>query len=286
MFPVLYQNGPIVVYTHDFFTALGLLAGLLLYYYELKRRDMLGHEIFWISIAALVGGGIGARLSVLWEHPDYYTTVAGVPLSYYFAHSGKSIIGGIAVGYLAIVLTKRLFHYTRSTGDCYAPAIPLAMAIGRVGCFLSELPLGKPTDLPWGISVSPEAASQFVNCAYCYGKMHPSMLYEIAFHLTAFVLILRYRHLIVVQGDALKIYLLVAAAFRFLVEFVRANGEVVGPFTSAQLALIPLTIPLIIHFIRQWRRGVYNMPRPPLRPGYVPPSQLPERATLEEEVAL
>ncbi len=267
MFPVLYQNGPVVIYTHDFFTALGLLAGLIVYYIELKRRDMLEHKIVWISIAAIIGGGIGARLSVIWEHPTYYTTVAGVPLSYYFAHSGKSIIGGIAGGYLAIFLSKKAFGYTRSTGDCYAPAIPLAMAIGRVGCFLSELPLGKPTNLPWGISVSPDAASHFASCPYCSGRMHPSMLYEIVFHLVALALILRYRHLIVVQGDTLKLYLLAAAVFRFLVEFVRANGEVVGPFTSAQVALVPLTIPLIVHFVRQWRRGVYNMPRPPLYPG-------------------
>src|SRR5688572_12759477 len=68
MFPVLFQYGPLVVYTHDFFTTLGLLAGLLFYYWELRRRDMLGLPIFWISIAAIVGGGIGARLSVAWQH--------------------------------------------------------------------------------------------------------------------------------------------------------------------------------------------------------------------------
>jgi prolipoprotein diacylglyceryltransferase len=264
MFPVLYQNGPIVIYTHDFFTLLGLLAGLLLYYYELRQRDMLGHEIFWISIAALVGGGIGARLSVAWEHPTYYAGLDSMPLSYYFAHSGKSIIGGIVGGYAAIILAKRVFRYTRSTGDCYAAAIPLAMAIGRVGCFLSELPLGTPTNLPWGITVSPEIASHFTNCPYCTGAMHPSMLYEIAFHLVAFVLILRYRHLIIVQGDALKIYLLVAAVFRFLVEFVRGSQEMVGGLTSAQVALIPLTLLIVVHFVRQWRRGVYKMPPPPV----------------------
>ncbi|HET6313822.1 MAG TPA: hypothetical protein VFH60_08305, partial [Chloroflexia bacterium] len=72
MFPVLYQNGPIIVFTHDFFTLLGLVVGLLVYYRELRRRGMLSYQIFWISMAAIVGGGIGARLSVVWEHPAYY----------------------------------------------------------------------------------------------------------------------------------------------------------------------------------------------------------------------
>lgn len=265
MFPILYQNGPFVVYTHDFFTALGLLAGLLLYYRELRRRNLLGNTIFWISIAALIGGGIGARLSVVWEHPSYYGTIADVPFTYYVAHSGKSIIGGVVGGWIAIFLAKRTFRYTISTGDCYAAAIPLAMVIGRIGCFLSELPLGKPTDLPWGISVSPEIASQVANCPYCTGKMHPSMLYEIGFHLIAFLLIVRYRDRIPVQGDALKIYFLAAAVFRFIVEFVRANPEMMGGLTGAQVALIPLTALLVAHFVRQWRRGVYNMPAPPSR---------------------
>src|SRR5690349_9633716 len=171
MHPVLFRQGPVIIYTHDFFTTLGLLAGLALYYYELRRRDMLSWQIICISIAAIFGGGIGARTITAWEHLAYYSDNSGAPLSYLIAHSGKSIIGGIAGGYLAIVVSKRLLRYRHSTGDCYAAAIPLAMAIGRVGCFLSELPLGTPTNLPWGISASPEAASQFALCPSCTQKM-------------------------------------------------------------------------------------------------------------------
>ena len=268
VFPILYQAGPITLYTHDVFTTLGLLAGLLLYYHELRRRGLLDSRIVWISIAAIVGGGLGARLITAWEHLPYYANPAGVPLTYLITHSGKSIIGGIAGGYLAIVLSKRALGYTRSTGDCYAAAIPLAMVIGRIGCFLSELPLGKPTDLPWGIAVGASAAQQFADCPGCQGKMHPSMIYEILFHLSAFILIVRYRRLVVVQGDLLKLYLLAAAVFRFLVEFVRANPEQIAGLTGPQIVLIPLTALLIVHFARQLGRGVYRMPpAPALVPG-------------------
>jgi phosphatidylglycerol:prolipoprotein diacylglycerol transferase len=263
MFPVLFRHGPFVLYTHDFFTSLGLLVGLAIYYYELHRRRMLSLPIFFISLAAIVGGGLGARLITAWEHLPYYSDNASAPLSYLIAHSGKSIIGGIAGAYLAIALSKRAFHYTRSTGDCYAPAIPLALAIGRVGCFLSELPLGTPTSLPWGIRVSPQAAQNFAVCPGCDQAMHPSMIYEIIFHLVAFVLILRYRDRVLVQGDTLKIYLLVSAFFRFGVEFVRGNQEQVAGLSGPQLVLIPLTALLVYHFWRNWRRGVYAMPPAP-----------------------
>jgi len=289
MYPVLYENGWLVLYTHDFFTVVGLLAALALYYYELRKRNMLGFEIFWISIAAVVGGSLGARLIVVLDNPAaYFSNLGSMPLSYFLTHSGKGIIGGIVGGYLAIALTKRLFKYKHSTGDCYAPAIPLGMAIGRVGCFFSELPLGTPTDMPWGISVSQQAASQFAVCPGCSGKMHPSMVYEIIFHLAAFALILRYRNLVRVQGDTLKLYLLAAVVFRFLVEYVRGSREYAFGFTSAQVALLILTVPLVIHFVRQWRRGVYRMPEPPVArasPGRREPV-MPTRLVRDKEAGL
>jgi len=262
LFPILYQNELITIYTHDFFTTVGLLVGLAIYYYELHRRNLLGEEIFWISIAALFGGAIGARIITSWEHLDYYSNFGSVPFSYLISHSGKSIIGAIAGGYLAIYLSKRAFKYTESTGDCYAPAIPLAMAIGRIGCFFSEMPLGTPTTLPWGISASPEVAAQFTNCTHCTEAMHPSMIYEIIFHLIALFVILRWRKRIHVHGETLKLYLVVSAIFRFFVEFVRGNTEQVMGLTGPQVVLIPLTALLFWHFYRQWKRGVYKIPVP------------------------
>ncbi|HUS14294.1 MAG TPA: prolipoprotein diacylglyceryl transferase family protein, partial [Chloroflexia bacterium] len=142
--------------------------------------------------------------------------------------------------------------------------IPLALAIGRVGCFLSELPLGTPTTLPWGMTVSPAAAANFASCPGCGGAMHPSMLYEIAFHLLALAAILRFRHRVTVQGETLKLYLLASAVFRFGVEFVRGNAPQIAGLTGPQVVLIPLTALLLVHFVRQWRRGVYRMPPAPL----------------------
>src|SRR5258708_17287621 len=94
--------------------------------------------------------------------------------------------------------------------------------------------------------------------------MHPSMLYEIIFHVIAFLLILRFRDRIPVQGDALKIYLLVSGIFRFMVEFVRGNTEQLFGLSGPQVVLIPLTALLVFYFIQQWQRGVYRMPPAPI----------------------
>ena len=89
-----------------------------------------------------------------WEHLEFYAAFDGVPLTWAIEHSGKSIIGALAGGYVAIDRSPSAPSATRGRrGTPYVLAIPVATVIGRVGCFLSELPLGTPTTLPWGISV-------------------------------------------------------------------------------------------------------------------------------------
>ncbi len=263
MHPILLQLGPLTVMTHDAFTVLALSVGLAIYYRELRRRGWLGGPIIWISLAAVLGGAIGARVITSWEHLEVYGAIADQPFSEVIEHSGKSILGAIAGGYIAIVLSKRAFGYTRSTGDCYLLAIPVATVIGRIGCFFSELPLGTPTDLPWGISVSPAAAAAFARCPGCDVPMHPSMLYEILFNLVAIAVILRYRDRVVVPGDAVKLYLVAAGVFRFLVEFVRGNEPQALGLTGPQWVLIPMVALLLLHFARQVRRDAYRVPAPP-----------------------
>lgn len=261
MTPILAEIGPLTLFTHDVFTLAGILAGLALYYRALRRDRMLDGRIVLISVAALAGGAIGARLITSWEILDE-VAAADLPITYVVTHGPRSIIGGLAGGYLAIVLTKRVLGYTLSTGDYYAAAIPLALMIGRVGCFLSELPLGTPTDLPWGMTVSAEAAAAFPRCPGCDGPMHPSMLYEVGFHGLAFGLIATRGPMLPVRGDTLKAYLLAYGLFRFGVEFVRGNEVQALGLTGPQLVLIPLTGLLVVHFVRRLRSGDYRLPMP------------------------
>lgn len=254
--------GPLVLSTHDVFSVLGLSVGLAIYYVELRRRGMLEPTIVWISAAAVLGAGIGARLITAWEHLEYYAALDGMPLTWAIEHSGKSLIGAIAGGYLAIVLTKRAFGYTRSTGDAYVLAIPVATAIGRIGCFLAELPLGTPTDLPWGVRVPADAAAAFARCPGCLVAMHPSMLYEVAFNVVAVAVLLRYRHRIPIVGDALKWYLLAAGIFRIGVETVRGNEPQALGLTGPQWVLLPLIALLIVQFVHRWWTGAYRVPTP------------------------
>jgi prolipoprotein diacylglyceryltransferase len=265
MYPILVQAGPLAIGTHDALSLLALSVGLAIYYRTLRGRGILDERIVLVSMAVVIGGVIGARTITAWENTDEIGRALGVgaPLSWVILHGNKSILGGLAGGFLAGVLAKRALGYTRSTGDSYALAIAVATAIGRVGCFLSELPLGTPTTLPWGMTVDAEAVAEFPRCPGCAGPMHPSMLYEIGFNLIAAVVIVRLGRRVPVQGDLLKLYLLAAFLFRFLVEFVRGNEVQLLGLTGPQIVLIPLLAWLVVHFWRRYRTRAWTLPAAP-----------------------
>jgi len=265
MVPILWQAGPVVLRTHDVFSAVAVLVGFAIYYASLRRRGWLDERIIAVSAAVLLGGILGARIVTGWENLDDYGRAldAGVPLTYALMHGNKSLVGAIVGGYAAGVLAKRALGYERSTGDAYVFALPVAIAIGRVGCFLSELPLGTATTLPWGMTVDPAAAAAFPRCPDCALPMHPTMVYEIVFNLVAIVALALARHRVPVRGDLLKGYLLFAGIFRFLVEFIRGNEVQAVGLTGPQLVLVPCVILLLVHFVRQVQRGVYHVPDSP-----------------------
>ena len=248
MVPVLFHVGGLPVDTHDFFVFLGVCAATTLFFSECRRRNVLTGDLAWVAAGALFGGGLGARVGDLWNAID--------PSALQTA--GKTVLGGLTGAYAGAVVAKRVIGYRAGTGDLFAPGVALGMAIGRWGCFLTEQ-VGTPTTLPWGIAVSSDAAVRIPNCPGCAAgvPMHPSFLYEVAFHAIAFVTLLRFRDEPRFRGDLLKLYLLAYAVFRFAVEFVRGNPPVWEGLSQSQLFLIPSTLLLAAYVIarQRGRRG-------------------------------
>ncbi len=249
MVPVLFHLGPVSVGTHNFFVTLGVIAATAVYFAEARRRRVLSEDVAVIALGTLLCGAIAARLSTMWQYAD---ATGDSPL-YAWANGGRSILGGLAGAYVGAIVTKRYLGYREHTGDLFAPAVALGMAIGRWGCFLTEEP-GTSTSLPWGVHVSAAAAARIPDCAGCVARaaMHPSFLYEIAFHAAMFVVLLRLRRTLASNGgDLLKFYLLAYAVFRFAVEFVRGNDVWFAGLTRSQVFLIPATALLLAYLVKR-----------------------------------
>ena len=238
--------------THELFVFLGALAGAIVFAVETRRRGSSDERLLWIIAGTLMFGALGAKLATVWR----YVAVSGdSSFEGMILRGGRSILGGLAGAYVGAHLTKRLVGYPRKTGDLFAPAVALGMAIGRVGCFLSEQ-VGTPTTMPWGLRLSDATLARIPNCSYCVPgvALHPSFLYEIAFHAAAFAVIWFWlRHKQVAAGEILTLYIAAYGLFRFFVEFVRGNDIAWMGLTRPQLFLI-VTIPLLLGRIA-WKAG-------------------------------
>lgn len=241
---------------HEVFVALGVAAAAAAFWLEARRRGRDRDDRVWVVVAgALVGGAVMMRLGTWLQHVDLR---ANATLTEQWLYGNRSILGGLVGAYVGVHLAKRLVGYRQRTGDLFAPAVALGMAVGRIGCLLTELP-GTPTG-GWGVTLSPEEAARLDGPAGV--TLHLSFGYEIAFHLVAFAVLWGWlRHQPIASGETLTLYLAAYGIFRFLVEFVRGNEVVFASLTRPQLFLL-LTVPLIlIRVAYQFRHGAYDVRR-------------------------
>lgn len=146
---------------------------------------------------------------------------------------GRSILGALAGAILAIELYKARRGIRGSTGLMFVPGFAAAIAIGRIGCFLSGLQdntWGIPTTLPWGHDFGDGLAR------------HPVQLYEAAtmaaFLAIALVLMARRQPFFMAHG--FHVMVAVYAGQRFLWEFLKPYPKLLGPLNLFQLLCLAL----------------------------------------------
>ena len=257
MFPTLQDllgGGP-PLDTHSVFVALGMLAAGVVFLIERRRRGVTDHRIWYLVLGALVGASVLARLGTWAQHLD---PTKNLTLLEQLSFGNASMLSALVGAWLGVHVAKRIVRYPDRSGDLFAPAVALAMAIGRIGCLLTEKP-GTPTGSAWGLVLTPEAA------AYTGGPagvpLHPSFVYEIAFHAAAFALLwfwLRWRP--IAPGELLTLYIAAYGVFRFLIEFVRGN-EVVWLGLSRPQLFLAVTLPILFaRIIWMIRTGRFRAP--------------------------
>ncbi len=142
MYPWLHL-GPVAISTYSLMLLCAYAAGGLMTWYEARRQRKATEAILRVALGALGGGLIGAKASMfIFLGPERF--IASLPALWY---SGQAWTGAFFCGYLGVLLVKRWNHIKYPTGDIFAPALPLAQAIGRVGIWRLRDRMPRPGDL-------------------------------------------------------------------------------------------------------------------------------------------
>ena len=137
-FPAYLHLGSLVIHPHWVFESLAYTAGFYLYRRLRRQRgDVIDSRARrWVIAAAIIGGFAGSRILSAFEDPLF---LADHWIQPQLLLGGKTIVGGLVGGLIAVESVKRLRGIRVATGDLLALPLVLGIAIGRIGCFLSGL---------------------------------------------------------------------------------------------------------------------------------------------------
>ena len=195
--------------------------------------DHVWNGLMWCLILAI----IGARLyHVLTPSPSMAAVGIESPLDYFrnpyqlinLRNGGLGIYGGLAGGALGLFLYARRQRIPAlAWADIAVVGVALGQVFGRWGNFFNQELYGRPTDLPWAITIDPVYRLP----AYANDSLfHPAFLYESLWNLLTFVVLLtllrRYSHKLQ-TGDTTALYLIFYAIGRILLETVRLDSRTV-----------------------------------------------------------
>lgn len=217
---------------------------------ELRRVGEDPEKAWDFVFMAVIGGIVGAKgYYVLLNYEQLMSDPAGL----IFSRGGLVWYGGFLLATALIIREIRKQKMSvPATADLMAPALALAYAVGRIGCFLVGDDWGLPTDSAFGvrfprgappttvenieqmfgITVDPELVAQYGQVV----PVHPTQLYEVGMSTLIFFVLWRMRDHGHAKGWLFSLWLVLAGFERFLVEFVRAKDDrFFGVLTLAQI---------------------------------------------------
>jgi phosphatidylglycerol---prolipoprotein diacylglyceryl transferase len=267
MIPVLFKLGPITVYSYGMMMALGFLAADFVIGSECKRRglntDFASSLVVWAAIA-------GIACSRLYSVIDNFSSYMHDPWSIIFSGSGFVWYGGLIGGLLSSYFVARRYKINFLTAaDMAGPALVIGQALGRIGCHLSgDGDWGMPTTLPWGVQypnaivgwngntvLKLDSQDHLVSGFYPGVHVHPTPIYEAILYTLIFWFLWSRRKETKVPGQLFYLYMMLAGAARFMVEFLRVNPRVFMGLSEAQLIAIAMMVIGTSLYLYSARRG-------------------------------
>lgn len=239
---------------HGLFTALGIVAGVLLAV-RLARADGVPSEMAQeVALVSVVSAIVGARLFYVFEHWDMFgNDLAGIVVD--ITEGGITLYGGLiggVLGGLVYGLIRRL--PIAITLDAAAPGMILGQGVGRIGDLINGEHLATPSDLPWAVVYAhPETLGKG---PWLGASVHPTAGgYELLgdFLILAILLFVG-RRFIKVPGWTFCLYMALYSVMRFGLSELRVDEQTLGGAPVPQLvAAVVLGLSFVLlGVLRRW----------------------------------
>lgn len=251
MYNDLFTIGKVTIHAYGLFTALALLAALMLSTHIAKKRKMNEDICYGIVFYGVIFGYLCSKLTfVLVEWDSFIKN----PIMF-LSNSGFVVIGGLIGGVLtAIVYCRIKKEKFMDFFDICAPAIAIAQGFGRIGCFMAGCCYGRETDSWIGIA--------FHNSNYAPNgvKLIPTQLISSGLNFLNMAVLLVILSKVRKRGVTASLYVMFYSIGRFLIEFLRNDDRGnVGTLSTSQFFGVVLfavsIIMLIISIKTEWKFG-------------------------------
>jgi phosphatidylglycerol:prolipoprotein diacylglycerol transferase len=217
---------------------------------ELRRTGEDPEKAWDFVFMAVIGGIIGAKGYYVLLN---YRQLIESPVEMIVSRGGLVWYGGFLLAAVLVIREIRKQEMSvAATLDLMAPAVALAYAVGRIGCFMVGDDWGRPTDSVFGVRFprgTPPTSVQNIEQMFGitvdpelierYGQVvpvHPTQLYEVGMSTLIFFLLWRVRDHRHAKGWLFMAWLALAGLERFAVEFLRAKDDrFIGVLTLAQV---------------------------------------------------
>jgi prolipoprotein diacylglyceryltransferase len=158
--------------------------------------------------------------------------------------TGRSVLGGILGLIAGLLIAKRWLKFGLPVLDNLAYALPIGMAITRLGCFFGGCCYGTATTLPWAVQYGNNfkvfqiqtATMQIPDTSTLSLPMHPTQIYDLIFCLIIWLLVYLTRKIWKASGSRFLFAILCYTIFRFVNEFFR-DSSVIGQFGETFLGI-------------------------------------------------
>lgn len=259
MFPRLLTVGSYALHTYGLLVALGFLTGVWLASRLAPKAGLDPEQVFGLGVYTALVAIVGAKLLMIATDLSYYREHPAEIFSLQSLQSGGVFYGGFVAG-LAFVIAYCLVERLSFLGvaDTFAPGLALGHAIGRVGCFSAGCCWGRQTQLPWAVVFTNPYSHELTGVPLGI-PLHPTQLYESAALLVIFLLLLRVHARSRFAGQVFAAYLMLYAAARFGLEFLRGDPDrgfvLGGALSTSQFLGIFLFVGALIFYLFRRRRA-------------------------------